>query len=219
MRIIGFFRIYLLALLLSFISGLILVFFFDIFKLEKPVNIFLQSFTQRSWFYQIALASLYAPIVEETQFRLCLNYSKIKFAAFSGIWFYYFMHKFMHGYGLFGEHDQTSLAIGLCLILMAAVYSFLHEHSDVDSRMEKFWEKHHKALFYVSVIGFGFLHVTNFEGGLYSLLLTPVITLRQTCLGFMLGYVRLKYGFLYSVLLHSAYNLSFFLFYFAVHFK
>ncbi|TKT93181.1 CPBP family glutamic-type intramembrane protease [Dyadobacter frigoris] len=206
LRLIEFFRIFLLALLLSFVSGLIILAFFEIFKIEKPVNVFLNSFRQKSWFYQIALACLYAPIVEELQFRLCLKYSQINFAAFSGIWLFYFLKRFMTGYGLFGEHNHTSLAIGLSLIIMGAIYSFLHEHRNVNNRLAEFCQKHYKVLFYISVIGFGFLHKTNFDSSFSTLLLTPVITLPQTSLGFMLGYVRLKYGFLYGILLHSAFN-------------
>ncbi|MCF0059707.1 type II CAAX prenyl endopeptidase Rce1 family protein [Dyadobacter sp. CY356] len=208
LRLIEFLRIYLLALLLSFFSGILLFTFFEVFNIEKPVNVFLNSFRQKSWVYQIALACLYAPIVEELQFRLCLKYSKINFAAFSGIWLFYFLKKFMTGYGLFGELNHTSLAVGLSLIFMAMIYSFLHENGDINNRLEKFWRKRYKVIFYLSVIGFGFLHITNFDWRLSTLLLIPVLTLPQTSLGFMLGYVRLKYGFLYAILLHAGFNLS-----------
>lgn len=205
-RLIEFLRIYLLALLLSFFSGLLIFTFFEVFNIEKPVNVFLNSFRQKSWSYQIALACLYAPIAEELQCRLCLKYSKINFAAFSGIWLFYFFKKFIVGSGIFGELNPASLAVGLGLILMATIYSFLHENRDVNNRLEEFWHKHYKIIFYVSVIGFGFLHITNFDSRFSTLLLIPILTLPQTSLGFMLGYVRLKYGFLYGILLHSAFN-------------
>lgn len=206
-RLIEFLRIFLLALLLVFVSVCIMLAFFGIFRIEKPVNVFLNSFRQQTRFYQIGLACLYAPIVEELQFRLCLNYSKINFAAFSGIWVFYFFKRFMTGDGLFGEHNHISLAIGLSMILIAAVYSFLNENRNINNHFERFFEKHYKVIFYVSVIGFGFLHMTNFDLRSPTYLLIPILTLPQTSLGLVLGYVRLKYGFLYGVLLHSAFNL------------
>lgn len=208
-RLLEFLRIYLLALLLSFFSGILIFTFFEVFNIEKPLNVFLNSFRQESWVYQIALACLYAPIVEELQFRLALKYSKINFAAFSGIWSFYFLKKFMAGYGLFGEMNHISLAVGLSLIFMASIYSFLHGKVDVNNRLGEFWHRRYKVIFYVSVIGFGLLHSTNFDWRFSTLLLIPILTLPQTSLGFMLGYVRLKYGFSYAILLHAGFNLSF----------
>lgn len=205
-RLIEFIRIFLLALLLSFVSAFIILAFFEIFNIEKPVNIFLNSVRQKTWVYQIGLACLSAPIVEELQCRLWLKYSRINFATFSGIWLFYFFKRVIVGFGLFGEHDNTSLAIGLSLIVMAMVYSYLHENNTINNRLERFWQKYYKVIFYVSVIGFGFLHTTNFDLRFSTMMLIPIITLPQTSLGFMLGYVRLKYGFLYGILLHSAFN-------------
>lgn len=206
LRLIEFLRIYSLTLLLSFFSGLLIFTFFEVFNIEKPLNIFLIHFRQKSWFYQIGLVCLYAPIVEELQCRLWLKYSRINFATFSGIWAFYFFRRVIVGFGLFGERDNTSLAIGLSLIVMATVYSYLHENNAVNNRLERFWQKYYKVIFYVSVIGFGFLHTTNFDLRFSTMMLIPIITLPQTSLGFMLGYVRLKYGFLYGILLHSAFN-------------
>ncbi|WP_159467205.1 type II CAAX prenyl endopeptidase Rce1 family protein [Dyadobacter sp. 3J3] len=203
---IEFLRVFLLALLLSLVSGLIVFSFFEIFNIEKPVSVFLNSVRQKTWVYKIGLACLYAPIVEELKFRLCLKYSKINFAAFSGIWLFYLLQKFVTGYGIFGEPNHTSLAVGLSLILMAMVYSFLYENRDINNRLEEFWQKYYKVIFYVSVVGFGLHHMTDFDLRFSTLLLIPIITLPQTSLGFLLGYVRLKYGFLHGILLHSAYN-------------
>lgn len=205
-RLIEFLRIFLLALLLSFFSGLLVFTFFEVFNIEKPLNVFLASFRQKSWLYQIGLACIYAPVVEELQFRLCLKYSRINFAAFSGIWLFYFLKRFIVGFGLFGEYNQTSSAVGLSLILVAAIYSFLHENRYINNRLEEFWQKYYKVIFYVSVIGFGFLHTTNFDLRFSTMMLIPIITLPQTSLGFMLGFIRLKYGLLYGILLHSAFN-------------
>jgi membrane protease YdiL (CAAX protease family) len=40
----------------------------------------------------------------------------------------------------------------------------------------------------------------------YYITTSPILTLPQLSLGFLLGYLRLKYGVGYSMLLHGGYN-------------
>lgn len=66
--------------------------------------------------------------------------------------------------------------------------------------------KYFKITFYISAILFGFVHITNFDITTNILLLSPILVLPQILLGCYLGFIRVKFGLLWSILLHAAYN-------------
>lgn len=50
------------------------------------------------------------------------------------------------------------------------------------------------------------MHITNFEINTTIILLSPVLVLPQILLGGYFGYVRVRLGLQWSILLHSMYN-------------
>ena len=66
-----------------------------------------------------------------------------------------------------------------------------------------------KYLFYVSALLFGWVHIFNFEFTSSHYVFIPIITLPQTVLGLVLGFIRIRYGFWYGVMLHFLYNTVF----------
>ncbi|MGY0408640.1 MAG: CPBP family intramembrane glutamic endopeptidase [Polaribacter sp.] len=63
-----------------------------------------------------------------------------------------------------------------------------------------------KIAFYTFALLFGFMHITNFEITTNVLLLAPFLVLPQILLGACLGYIRIRFGLQWSMLLHAAYN-------------
>lgn len=63
-----------------------------------------------------------------------------------------------------------------------------------------------KYIFYAFALAFGYVHLFNFEISLNIILLSPILVLPQILLGFFLGYLRLKFGLLYAIILHALYN-------------
>ncbi|MFC6193428.1 type II CAAX prenyl endopeptidase Rce1 family protein [Dyadobacter subterraneus] len=63
-----------------------------------------------------------------------------------------------------------------------------------------------KCAYYLSAVLFGWIHIVTYEFDSSHYLFIPLITLTQTFAGFLLGYVRIIYGFWYGVLLHAVYN-------------
>lgn len=65
-----------------------------------------------------------------------------------------------------------------------------------------------KYAFYISVFLFGLIHITNFENidGYYWLI--PVLIAPQLFAGFYLGFIRVKLGLIWSILLHAVHNLA-----------
>ncbi|WP_405605604.1 CPBP family intramembrane glutamic endopeptidase [Polaribacter sp. Asnod1-A03] len=63
-----------------------------------------------------------------------------------------------------------------------------------------------KLSFYLFSIIFGFIHITNYQITKNVLLLSPILILPQLLVGFYFGYIRIKFGLIWSIFLHGAYN-------------
>lgn len=72
-----------------------------------------------------------------------------------------------------------------------------------------------KLVFYTFAILFGFVHLSNFKITTNIILLSPLLVLPQIILGSYLGCIRIKFGLLWSILLHATYNSIFILISFA----
>jgi len=66
--------------------------------------------------------------------------------------------------------------------------------------------KSFKYAFYIFTLLFGFVHISNFEITTNVLLLSPILILPQIVVGGYFGYIRVKFGLLWAMLLHGSYN-------------
>lgn len=66
--------------------------------------------------------------------------------------------------------------------------------------------KQFKYVFYAFALVFGFVHITNYELTPSVLLFSPILVSPQICLGLFLGYLRVRLGLIYSILLHMSFN-------------
>lgn len=62
-----------------------------------------------------------------------------------------------------------------------------------------------KQLTGAKAVGFGLMHLTNYTGISNYLFAVPLVS-SQIVSGYVLGFVRMKFGFGYSVALHAAWN-------------
>ena len=80
-------------------------------------------------------------------------------------------------------------------------------------KAEKFfislWEKRYKFIFYFSAVIFGVIHISNYEFSYAILLLSPILVAPQIILGLIIGYLRIRNGFVLGLLLHSLHNAFF----------
>lgn len=75
-------------------------------------------------------------------------------------------------------------------------------------RFEKKGGSIYKYFVYLMIMAFGIIHLTNFENReLLFYVLAPIIVGSQLIGGVTLSYTRVKLGFIWSVALHSAFNL------------
>ena len=78
----------------------------------------------------------------------------------------------------------------------------------ITKRKPNFMQKHFRKIFYLSVLGFGLIHISNFEGITPALIIvTPLLVLPQLLSGFAFSYTRMLHGFRYAVLLHMCINI------------
>jgi membrane protease YdiL (CAAX protease family) len=63
-----------------------------------------------------------------------------------------------------------------------------------------------KTGFYLIALLFGYVHITNYELNTSVLLFSPILIAPQFFVGLYLGYIRVKFGLLWSIALHASYN-------------
>ena len=61
-------------------------------------------------------------------------------------------------------------------------------------------------VYYFSCLLFGLVHLGNFDNANDLLWLTPLLVAPQIVMGFFLGYLRVKLGLQYAVLMHMSHN-------------
>lgn len=64
-----------------------------------------------------------------------------------------------------------------------------------------------KIVFYAFTTAFGFMHISNFEMSTQVLLFSPLLVAPQIGVGFILGFIRVKFGLVWSMALHACYNM------------
>lgn len=67
--------------------------------------------------------------------------------------------------------------------------------------------KYFPAIFYILTLTFGIVHISNFELSTKVWLLSPLLVAPQIGVGFLLGFIRVKFGLVWSMSMHALYNL------------
>ena len=67
--------------------------------------------------------------------------------------------------------------------------------------------KYFGIVFYLLTLAFAFYHITNFDVTPMILYLSPLLVAPQLFIGLLLGYIRVRLGLEWAILLHALYNL------------
>ncbi len=147
-------------------------------------------------FLTVAVA---APLVEEGIFRLFLRFHTLTlFASLLGAALFFIPRTS----GVF-----LWVLSGFFVFVFLGLVGLYTQPEQAIKTLNKFWSQYFWILFYLSVFLFGFAHLSNYSLPAWKLaLLAPILVLPQTLLGFILGYLRVRFGFLYAVLLHMIHN-------------
>lgn len=140
-----------------------------------------------------------APIIEELIFRWHLRRPLalifIICLAFSAGVGYLFVVDFLNLL-------QAGIIIGFFIALgLLLMYS-----REVRTSLDRFYRKHFGILFYLTVIIFAGVHLSNFSE-LDNLYVAPILILPQAMVALFLGYVRMKKNILWSIYFHAFHNM------------
>jgi len=105
-----------------------------------------------------------------------------------------------------GVKFQFYLYLG-ALLFFALIYYTIILYDFPLQKIETYWKSNFKYIFHLYAITFGILHLTNFETIYWwMIVISPLLTAPYIALGYILGYIRMKYGFTYGWLIHSTIN-------------
>lgn len=149
-----------------------------------------------SFHEKIIYGILLAPLAEELLFRLILVFDKrnlIILLTTTLILTLFFVFK--------GSSEKTVLFSFLTVFYFSCIIYL--------NKCRKYFINHFRFFFYFLTILFAFLHIFNFLGFTISnLYFSPLFVIPQFFLGLILGYIRVKNGFIYALLFHSIINLT-----------
>lgn len=106
----------------------------------------------------------------------------------------------------FTKNDYLLFFLGLGLFAIGIAAVMLMDKLK-RLRKVKVFRTYYVFLFYYTAFLFGYVHITNIKG---LHLTDPSFLLyigSQIFGGFTMGYIRVKYGLKYSILLHAAFNM------------
>ncbi|WP_373520595.1 type II CAAX prenyl endopeptidase Rce1 family protein [Aquiflexum sp.] len=140
----------------------------------------------------IILAVILAPLFEETMFRLFLKFSRarfnislllisLSFFAFSGV-------------------------AGSVMLILWLVQGIMMLDRRYYIIVQYFWLRNRKVIFWLVVLFFGLIHLDNYDLDMIPWYLYFPTVLPQLIGGVFLGIVRIRFGFLWAILLHASFN-------------
>ena len=164
---------------------------------DLPENMLEQVEFTPGWIAAIVLG---APLIEELIFRSWLS-GKLGHVLAAAIMLAGAALAAGMGAAYVGEQAETGVALALIgAALLAALALFL-----LRRRAPMGWFRTiFPGLFWLVTLGFGFMHLTNYEAASLAILLP--LTLPQIVAGTLFGYARVRYGLWAAILLHAAHN-------------
>jgi membrane protease YdiL (CAAX protease family) len=143
-----------------------------------------------------------APIFEELFFRNPLNSPKwsVGIIGLFLLWLIAQLPLF------FGFIDTSYIYAGLCIVWIIAWGGYKPSRKFYIS-----WKHNYQWVFYVFALLFGVVHLTNYNLGNALWWVLPFLCISQMFGGVILGFVRLRYGLQFSILLHALFNFTVFL--------
>lgn len=160
------------------------------------------------------LSVVQAPLLEETAFRLWLKPTRRNLSIGLG-GFAFFLFSFVRN--LFTTQRNAvdaavsvkavvlNLGVAVAIIAAVALVLWFVFSGRRLAWVQRFYQRHFWLPYAASALIFGGIHITNYTNPLLWLA-APVLVFPQLLLGFGLGYVRTRFGFGSSILMHMLHN-------------
>ncbi len=154
-------------------------------------------------FSLLLVGVLVLPLLEELIFRLPLLFKPMNQVTSIVLGAYCILFISFRSYTGFGPWLCILYSMMVAIALGIVCYQTLKRH---EQKAKSLFKKYYSLIFYFSVCSFGFLHITNYHVETYLLPFLFLLTLPQLISAFILGYLRIRYGLLYSYVLHGMVN-------------
>jgi len=144
--------------------------------------------------------TVFIPLLEEILFRLNLKITKLNITVFLSLVIIVIVKlMFLQGIPIY--------VYFLAIPVFVPIYYILDRTNLPMLRIETFWKSHFKYIFHFAAIGFGMMHLFNFETiKWWMIAISPLLAAPYITLGYILGYIRMKHGFVYGWLIHATFN-------------
>lgn len=145
----------------------------------------------------ILFSVVMAPVVEELIFRLPLRLSVFNLSLSCGLL----------GLILLGPGSWVGTLLLGALVGLGGV-RILGRSRGWDWSSTSWLDSHgFTGIFYGSALVFGIVHLSNYLGLEGPWFLAPLLVVPQCVIGVFLGFIRLRYGFVWAIVSHSFHNL------------
>lgn len=182
-------RLYSLHLLILIVVGIIINQF-----INQQDSLLLESFSELSAWLILGMAVIFAPVIEESLFRLPLRGTKFNLI---------FSLSLVALIGVPQLNAFPMVMLGLILLLVGINF-YLWSARSQDAKAYGIYRRFPRPIFYVSALAFGIIHIGNYDASVWFLL--PLLVLPQFLLGLYFGFIRLRYGFGWAILTHGFHN-------------
>ncbi len=195
LSVIKFFKLLLFFyLLLLPASGLLIILQIIEVLPENKIDDLDNSFTS------LFLLIFIAPLLEELTFRLPLRIKRNSISISLSLILVIFIKLFLF-------QKDCYLVYLLSVPIYFTIYFILLNLKRIYSKFKVFWTYNIRVMFYLSAMAFGLSHLFNYKDIYWWMLIaSPLITLPYIVMGLFLGYIRMNYGFIYSLLFHAIIN-------------
>ncbi len=144
----------------------------------------------------ILIGIIFAPILEEIFFRSLLKFTKRSIILFLTTVIILII------YAAFRSKIEFVWFLSLVFIGILCLWLFFNRY-----KIELFISSKFKYFFYASALFFGLAHASNFTGNIYVIFaFSLILGGPQIVLGLILGFIRMNYGLIYSILFHMIIN-------------
>lgn len=167
----------------------------EIFKTNKNLELFNQTPLPLLAFSVI----IFVPIIEEFIFRLHLKYRSWVINILLPIVLIIIS-------GFLINISSTIVMISIIIIGLFILILFIIYNQKITSYLKQIWDRKFNVVFYTTTLLFALMHITNYEFSLSVILLAPLLIFSQFVGGFLIGYLRIKAGFIWGVALHMSGN-------------
>lgn len=198
-KITRFIKLFGINLLISFvilstITGIIRLNFAINFK---PIDVSLINL----WFANL----LIIPVLEEIAFRLSLKLSLLNLSLSASV-ISFMTAGYVLGVDIIDFNQKLLFQIAVAFIGFVTAYLFLR-NKKIFENVNKVWRSNFKLIFYFFLFLFVIRHIDMYELNLVTILFLPLLLSPQLISGIFLSFVRMRFGFGYSLIFHVMINL------------